>query len=418
LRWLENAKNEGPAATRNTAVAISESNCILPLDSDDMLASNEVLETMYDTWAMDKNKVIYGNVQLYQLKERGFERSKVYQLAHYSFEGAMNLQFGIMPVTVMHSKEAHHRAGGWKPILKYGREDLEYHIACGKAGYCGHKINHTTLLYRKHEQSRDYRLKFELQELETMQNKIREMHSDVYGGNYPMACCGGKGKSSAPSVSVDPVILSEQNQSATRITTLEGYNEKDLEWVAYYGPKKGGFSVLTRGPSNLPSDYMVFGYGHVFQIHKKHHNVFSQRQRLHFRVNQPDPRQKVEIVSKPTKQPEPQVVKVDKPELSTLVRLDNIGNQTKEVEIVKQEVIIEPNAPDSYSDIMIPQSGFHLLDLNISESLTNKLENAGYDIDLLSKTTPQELSSLPGIGVKRANIIISKARELIISNNG
>jgi glycosyltransferase involved in cell wall biosynthesis len=205
LRWLENATNEGPAKTRNTAVELAESDCILPLDSDDMLADNEVLEYMYDAWIMDKTKTVYGNVQLHKPTINGFERSKTFQLAHYSFEGAMNLQFGIMPVTTMHSKEAHRNSiavindepvYGWKSALTHGREDLEYWIACGKAGFCGLKINHTTLLYRKHEQSRDHKLKFELKELSAMQHKIRDMHSDIYRGVYPMACCGGKGKAS------------------------------------------------------------------------------------------------------------------------------------------------------------------------------------------------------------------------------
>jgi glycosyltransferase involved in cell wall biosynthesis len=44
LRWFNNARNFGPAMTRNTAVALAESECILPLDSDDILASPEVLE--------------------------------------------------------------------------------------------------------------------------------------------------------------------------------------------------------------------------------------------------------------------------------------------------------------------------------------------------------------------------------------
>jgi hypothetical protein len=226
----------------------------------------------------------------------------------------MNLQFGIMPVTTMHSKEAHQKAGGWKANLEYGREDLEYWIACGKAGFCGHKINHTTLLYRKHEQSRDYRLKFELKELSTMQQRIKSMHSDVYQGRFPMGCCGGKGKTAASvSPNIDPLVLAAQNQAITKITELPGYEEKDLEWVSYQGPKKGRFDILARGAAGLPKSYTILGTGHCFQVHKGHHNIFSERQHLHFRVNQPDPRQSQE--PEPVTQPEPQVIEVPQPKL-------------------------------------------------------------------------------------------------------
>jgi hypothetical protein len=388
LRWFNNARNFGPAMTRNTAVALAESECILPLDSDDMLASPEVLEYMYDAWIMDNTKTIYGNLQIYKLGTNGFKRVKTRQLAHYSFEGTMHLEFGIMPVTTMHSKDAHYAAGGWKAELAYGREDLEYWIACGKAGYCGHKINQTTLLYRKHEQSRDYRLKFELNELESMQQRIKNMHADIYKGVFPVGCCG-KGKEASTPV-VDPVVMSKQaNQAEVRhVTTLEGYPDNDLEWVAYQGPKKASAGrILVRGPKHLPSEYPILGTGHYFQIHKQHKGLFSQRATLGFQVNVGDPREQ-QTEPEPDLQPvvetAPRVTEVPKPEMSTIVQLDRIAAQTREVDV--QEVV---------------RRNFEIL------------ENAGHTIETLAKITPQKLSALPNIGVKRANSIIAKAQELI-----
>jgi glycosyltransferase involved in cell wall biosynthesis len=425
LRWLENVVNEGPAKTRNRAVTLAESECILPLDSDDMLADNEVLEFMYDAWLMDKTKTIYGNVQVYKLSQNGFERSKTFQLAHYSFEGATNLEFGIMPVTTMHSKEAHLRAGGWKSILAHGREDLEYWIACGKAGFCGHKINYTTLLYRKHEESRDYKLKFKLNELTAMQRMIKDMHSDVYKGVFPMACCG-KGKVANTSQSnLDPTVLSQQNQAVTKITELPGYDEKDLEWIAYQGGRKARFDILARGANNLPSNYTVFGTGHFFQIHKAHHKMFSDRQHLGFKIDQPDPRQQKEpepVVR--ARQPEPQIIGVAKSELSTLVRLDKIGFETREIEIVNpstSEIIVEPNPADSYSDMMVAQmptdylksksqADLSVSNLGLSKTITKMLDHNRWTIEKLAETTPEKLAELPGIALKRGQIIIDKAK--------
>jgi hypothetical protein len=403
-----------------------------------MLANPDALEYMYDAWLMDKTKTVYGNIQIYKAAQGGFERSKTHQLAHYSFEGSMNLQFGIMPVSTMHSKEAHYAAGGWKAILAHGREDLEYWIACGKAGFCGLKINHTTLLYRKHEQSRDYKLKFELKELNTMQHMIKEMHSDVYRGEFPMACCG----KSTSTPSLDPVIASGQSQAIRHITTLEGYDEKDLEWVAYRGPKRGSAGrILVRGPATLPSEYPILGNGHVFQIHKQHKKMFSDRQKLGFEINQPDPReQEQEPVQIPAPRVQPQVVEVPKPELATLVRLDGVGGQTREANIVSPtitinendprvierdfagEAIVEPNPPESYSDTIVAQmptdyfkknvqAGLHISSLRLSDKLTETLVNAGYTVEKLAGAEIETLTKLPGIGDKRGEILIQKAQE-------
>jgi teichuronic acid biosynthesis glycosyltransferase TuaG len=430
IRWLENAANQGPAATRNTAVALAESECILPLDSDDMLADSEALEFLYDAWLMDRSKTVYGNIQLYRPATGGFERSKVFQLAHYSFEGAMNLQFGIMPVTTMHSKDAHYAAGGWKPVLKHGREDLEYWIACGKAGYCGTKITHTTLLYRKHEQSRDYKLKFELRELEAMQHMIKDMHSDIYRGEFPMACCGGKGKAGGEKVGIspNPEVISQKNQAVIKITELSGYKEEDLEWVTYQGQKNGSFSVLVRGPSGLPSSYMILGTGHSFQAHKAHHKFFSEWQHLGFRINQPDPREQPEPEPEPepTGRSEPQAVEVPTPQLSTLVQLDRIGTETREVEIVNpvSEIIIEPNPADSYSDTMVvqqmptdylrPQAESHVSNLGLSDKLAAMLDENGYTVEKLAKANVETLSQLPGIATKRGQAIVEKAKDYMM----
>jgi hypothetical protein len=414
LRWFENVNNFGPAMTRNTAVALAESECILPLDSDDMLANNEVLENMYDAWLMDKTKTVYGNVQIYKPTKSGFERSRTHQLAHYSFEGAMNLELGIMPVTTMHSKEAHYAAGGWKPELIHGREDLEYWIACGKAGFCGLKISYSTLLYRKHEQSRDYRLKFEINGLSAMQQKIKALHRDIYSGRLPMACCG-KGKSTTPAN--DPAIISQRAMSAEVriVTTLDGYDEKDLEWVAYRGPKKArSSSIIPRGPANTPIEYPILGTGHVFQIHKAHRRLFEGWQKLGFEMNQPDPRvqPKPEVLSPPI-EPVAEVIEVSEPELSTIKSLDRVavdGGVIKAQPV--EEVIIEPNPPESYSD-SITSRQTNPADLGLGPKMTETLSEAGFTVEELAKMTPQKLSSLPGIGIKKGNTIIDKAKAFL-----
>lgn len=458
LRWFENAENNGPAKTRNTAVGLAEAECILPLDADDMLANNEASEDMYDAWIMDTTKTVYGNVQLLSLISSGFQRGKVIQLAEYSFENAMNLG-GTMPVTVMHSKEAHYQAGGWKAELTDGREDVEYWIATGERGFCGLKINVSTLLYRKHEQSRDYKLKFEFQTLRAMQDKIKVMHSDVYNGRFPVACCGKSSQQSIP----DPVVMSQQSQSKKikYITTLaeRGYEfeEKNMEWVAYVGDKiaSAGSILVGKSSAGLPDKYPNMGQGHVFQVHKSQRWLFEQRQKLGYEMNQPDPReQKSEPEPIVTPQIAPQITEMPIPEMSTIVRMDNIASQTRKADVqVIQEpainiqeiverntepiikaidemfepitqaigmqspaIIIDENDPRTIEQDFIDkklQSDYSLSDLSLSVGLIDKLENAGFNVSELIEMTPQELSELPGIGIKRANSIIAKVQELI-----
>jgi DNA-directed RNA polymerase alpha subunit len=91
-----------------------------------------------------------------------------------------------------------------------------------------------------------------------------------------------------------------------------------------------------------------------------------------------------------------------------------VAAQTREVEIrpAPAEVIIEPNPPQSVSYSM-PVASLSVSNLQLSEALTETLDDAGYTVEELAKTTPQQLSSLPGIGIKRANSIIAKAKEYL-----
>lgn len=300
----------------------------------------------------------------------------------------------------MHSVECHEKSGGWKAVLDKGREDVEYWIAAGERGFCGQKINYTTLLYRRHDESRDYKLRHQF-DVREMQNKIKEMHAPVYRGEYPMACCG-KGAANAPSSpNADPVVLSASNQRVAKITELAGYNDNEKEWVTYQGGKKGSFSILVRGPNNLPSSYMVLGTGHAFQIHKRHHEYFSQRQHMGFRINQPDPRQQPESEPTPVSVPEPKIIEQPKPELATLVRLDTVGAQTRQAAVVAPAPVIEI------------KSSVSLDSLKLSDRIATVLQNDLWTVEKLALAAISDLTVYDGIGIKTAQAIIDKAKKLI-----
>ena len=183
--FLFPSHDRGPSAVRNSAVSLAESDTLLPIDSDDILPNPNVIENMYRTYVeYGKKKIIYGNLQFLAQSGGNWQVGKTHVFPEYTFDGIMNLK-GMIPVTAMHSVDCHNATGGWKLTLQNGLEDVEYWIAAGKAGYCGQKINITTLLYRKHSFSRSENLR--QSGLSTqMENMIIEAHKDVYNGDYPV----------------------------------------------------------------------------------------------------------------------------------------------------------------------------------------------------------------------------------------
>jgi glycosyltransferase involved in cell wall biosynthesis len=452
LRWFENAENSGPAATRNTAVGLATSDCILPLDSDDMLAGPEVLEAMYDAWVINPSIIIYGNLQTYTRADGSgrFQRNKIIELGQYTFELAMNLE-GLMPVTAMHSKECHlstycedphcldgngHPVYGWKSSLREGLEDLEYWIAAGKKGFCGQKIDVTTLIYRRQEESRAHKLKHDPNpKFRVMQNKIKEMHSDVYSGRFPVACCG---KQASVPIN-DPIIMNSQASEGVTTTSLidshgQAIDEKHWKWKQYRGAKKGSFAKISRATQ---IQYMIQGDGHTFPIHEKDEMMFRGTVRDIFanvpdpRTVEPEPEPELEIAIAP-----PAVTEVPRSEMSTIVRMDSAALEVATPDIQEAlpqpmlpEVIIEPNPPSFISDTMsggypLPPGDFslplkepelNLSDLGLTEKLTDLLASNEWTVELLAVAKLAGLTTLPGIGEKRANFIIAKAKELIKS---
>lgn len=307
FRWFKTSQQNGPALTRNTAVELSESNCLFPLDADDALAENTALETMFKVWSENTKKIIYGDLQRYEEKNGEYQRSKIFSLPDYTFERSLDLN-GIMPVSCMHSWECWKAAGGWKNELEAGREDVEYWIAAGKAGFCGKRIPETVLLYRRHETSRDFNLRRVNRRENEMRNRIRLMHQDVYEGRYPMGCCGGG----------QPYVPPKTNNNVAAPTSLDQFAESEKVWVEYNGLRQGNFGV--KGPYTNIS-YRVRGPGHKLQVHANDKSKFERAGRGNdFNVGVAPPGDY--IVSLPQ---EPEEFTAPEPVLAEIVQLDDIA---------------------------------------------------------------------------------------------
>jgi len=214
---------------------------------------------------------------------------------------------GTIPVTAMHSKECHYAAGGWKGELDSGLEDVEYWIAAGKAGFCGKHIPEIVLLYRKHEESRSATLRRSKQE-SRMRNRIREMHSDVYRGEYPMGCCGS-GAAYVPPPS---------NASVSMPLTLDMFPSSEKVWVEYVGQAQG-FGIVGQFTNH---SYAIDQPGHKLEVHVNDLNKFRHAGRgAHFRVGVPPPNG----FTPPPPPSGPQAFVASEPELAQILQLDKVA---------------------------------------------------------------------------------------------
>jgi glycosyltransferase involved in cell wall biosynthesis len=409
FRWFKTSNNTGsPASVRNTAVALAESEAILPLDSDDQLGSDTALEQMYQSWYQDKKRVVYGNLQLYILENGSCIRKKVVALGDYTFERVIDPR-GLFPVTALHSVACHLATGGWKPELDAGFEDLEYWIAAGERGYCGHWIKHTTLLYRRHQDSRFYHLRHgkdnNAPREPEMTTKIVNMHKDTYEGRYTVGCCG-KGKATG-------VSNNGAGAGVFRVTTLDEVGADDKVWVKYQGNKTASFRIASDVTSPI-SEYIVQGTGHTFELHRsdiKRFQMFAET------IN--GARQSAYVIGVPSPievTPEIQVVESTpprEPQLAEVERLDRIAMKSRGIEPEPvEQPIIEAVAQEAIivERQLLNEQTYNLSELGLSPSLQSTLESENWTIEKLATAEAIELTPYKGIGAKRAKAIIEAAQ--------
>lgn len=406
FRWFKTGKRERPSAVRNTAITLAEAECLLPVDSDDRLAGNNVLRHMYQTYQDHQGqKIIFGNLKRMDLVNDYWQTGRTIQLPEYTFERAMDLD-GIMPVTSMHSKDCHYAAGGWKSELVDGLEDVEYWIAAGKAGFCGQKLNRTTLVYRRHDYSRQYQLRQGMRENRT-KILIREMHNDIYNGRFPMGCCG--------SGSTGPVTINFQvsNRSGL-VTVLDNVPENEKVWVEYVGRQRGSFSI---GGRRLTTEYRILGPGHKFEVHINDLQTFKSLGRgKDFIVGIPAPNQE------PVREETPISNQDSVPALATIERLDSIAAKRQGVEIqesIPKEIVIEKvDIPLSLDEGIAKSYTTDLSPLNIPPKIQTILEGEGWTIEQLAEADTDSLLGYKGIGPKRSEQIVEAAKKWLVYGNG
>jgi hypothetical protein len=207
----------------------------------------------------------------------------------------------------------------------------------------------------------------------------------------------------------------------------QAVDERYWKWKQYRGAKKGSFAKISRATQ---IQYMIQGDGHTFPIHEKDEMMFRGTIRDIYanvpdpRTVEPEPEPELEIAIAPT----PTVTEVPRSEMSTIIRMDSAALEVATPDIQEPpprptlpEVIIEPTPPISFSDTMRfspldnlqPKMSLHVSNLGLAEKLTNLLDENEWTVETLAIAKPEDLTILSGIGEKRANSIIEKAKELI-----
>lgn len=419
IRVVRGSSRQGPALGRNTAEAIARAEARFILDADDLLPDNNTLAEMYEVWARDPDKFVFGEMQMYKEGIRG----KIVPFPEYSFQDSLDLA-GKIPVTTMHSHDAWHDAGGWKPELKYGLEDVEFNISMGVTGHCGVKIQRITLLYRKHMQSRtqDMRRDGAAKEKE-MRALIRQMHADVYRGELPMGCCGGR---SGGSSRAKPLPTGSGVMRPTPLNMMEVLEQHKV-WVRYNGERTAQFGIKSKFLQR--HTYWIEGQGHEFQIVVQDADHFRKMGRgKDFTVGIPAPRP-----PEPEPEPEPEVKArtMPQPPTAEIIRFDSIAAQERGI------VEEPPPLVDDYAGIQGADTGLAEMDAEIAlrreraeaakenrlapldnmgirnwENVKPQLEIETWTIPMLARAIPDELIPYPGIGAKTAQDIIEAAKKL------
>ena len=217
VRTLLLDKNVGTPRAINAGVEIALGEYIHILSADDMRES-WALDKQYRAVVVNPGSVAYGNIQTFKQGER----LKVLRLREYDFDEM--LFKNPMPAGITYPRRGWVEAGGYPTRMVYGREDWAFNIALGVNGYCGTKLEGLSgNLCRREGANRSLRTTGK-EWRDRFLSQLMAQFPELYEGERPVACCGGRGKSAKSSMRVP--------RSAPAMKSLTGRDGfKVLEFV-------------------------------------------------------------------------------------------------------------------------------------------------------------------------------------------
>lgn len=161
--------NSGLADTRNFGIKQASGHYILPLDSDDMLASVFLEQTVS---VLDQHPE-FGFVYTEAL----FWGSKNEIWATTDFDPRVLLQRNLMTCTTLYKRQMWEAIGGYNTNMKYGYEDWDFWISAVEKGFIGTNIHLPLFIYRRKTNSMlEQRHKYDV----LAKQQIIENHPSLY----------------------------------------------------------------------------------------------------------------------------------------------------------------------------------------------------------------------------------------------
>ena len=256
VRVYSASQNLGTPGAINAGVKHSYGEYVHVLSADDM-REPWCLETQLKA-IRGKKLAAYGDITVFG----GGERKRELVLPPYNFEQLIWRNF--MPAGITYPREAYNEAGGYPEGMRWGREDWAFSVALGVAGCCGVHVGHSGNLYRREGQNRSRRTgnrhrgerrengkfnwgKYFLEQMVTL-------FPEIYAGERPMACCGGRRRTTKV-----PASKSAPAKAATVMAARKALPGRDgmvrLEFIggsqgaiSWYGPETGTRYIFSADP--------------------------------------------------------------------------------------------------------------------------------------------------------------------------
>ena len=172
-----NQKNKGLAKTRNVGILNCKTEFILPLDSDDWLASNALKEFRDFLKKNNHYSYVYSNIINQNLSTGVLKKN------YNFFEQLFSNQ---IPYCFLIRRQILKKIGMYDSKMKYGFEDWELNIRLGKNNFFGHCLNKGLFYYNV---SHDGMLKsISTKKFGTIYKYIRDKHSELYSSINLIKC--------------------------------------------------------------------------------------------------------------------------------------------------------------------------------------------------------------------------------------
>lgn len=138
--------NEGPAIARNTAIRNSLGKYILPLDADDIIASNYIEKTTSYLETHPEVKLVYSKCDFFG------ERTGHFELADYDYK--RQLWYNSIICTAVYRRTDYDVTPGYNPNMRAVYEDWDFWLSLLNEGDQVYMIPEALFFYRIHGPSR------------------------------------------------------------------------------------------------------------------------------------------------------------------------------------------------------------------------------------------------------------------------